>query len=151
MTDAAMQISATQTSPFPQELADIIEELEYRPGWRFSLESFERDAGSSGLTFKVLSKGYDTHHIDLGETYRVWHYFAVPPATFNRQSWLEWVRDRLIAIEIHEACEFMVVDGKQPFAPNHGPGWDPYVIRSMNTTEAAETTYLGERREGTQG
>ena len=63
--------SNTQTAPFPQELADIVEALEYRPGWRFALESFERDPGSEGLTFKILSLGYDTYHPDQGETYRV--------------------------------------------------------------------------------
>ena len=75
----------------------------------------------------------------------------MPPATYNHQSWLEWVRDRLLEVEAHETCEFMQVDGKRPFAPNHGPGWNPYVVRSLNTAEAAETTFRGERRAGTQG
>lgn len=141
---------AYQTSPYPTELAKIISELKYRPGWHFALESFERDPGSGGLTFKVLSRGYDTYHVERGENYAVWHYFPVPPATYNRQSWMEWVRDRLLEVELHEACEFMVVDGKRPFAPNHGPGWNPYVVRSLNTVEAAETTFRGERREGSQ-
>jgi hypothetical protein len=139
-----------QTAPYPQELADIVEHLAYRPGWRFSLESIERDPGSVGLTLMVLSQGYDTYHPDRGETYRVWHYFPVPPATYNRQSWLEWVRDRLLEVEAHEACEFMVVSGARPFAPNHGPGWNPYVVRSLNSAEAAETTFRGEHRPGTQ-
>jgi hypothetical protein len=142
--------SLSQTAPFPQELADVVEALEYRPGWRFALESFERDPGSAGLTLKILSLGYDSYHPDLGESYRVWHYFPVPPATYNRQSWLEWVRDRLLEVEAHETCEFMQVAGQRPFAPNHGPGWNPYVVRSLNSAEAAETTFRGERREGSQ-
>jgi len=146
-----MSETMTQTAPFPTELAEVVEGLKYRPGWSFYLSDEERDPGSSGLTFKVLSLGYDTYHPERGETYRVWHYFPVPPATYNRASWEEWVRDRLLEVEAHEACEFMVVDGKRPFAPNHGPGWNPYVVRSLNTVEAAETTFRGERREGTQG
>jgi hypothetical protein len=140
----------TQTAPFPQELANIVTALEYRPGWRFYLEDLERDPGSAGLTLKILSLGYDTYNPQQGETYRVWHYFPVPPATFNRESWLEWIRDRLIEVETHETCEFMVVDGRRPFAPNHGPGWNPYVMRTLNTPEAAETTFRGQRVEGSQ-
>jgi hypothetical protein len=30
------------------------------------------------------------------------------------------------------------------------PGWDPYGIRELNSVEAAETTFRGERREGSQ-
>jgi hypothetical protein len=146
----ANQMLNTQQAPFPKDLADIVATLEYRPGWRFELESFERDPGSEGLTFKILSKSIDTYNPGAGEIMRVWHYFPVPPATFNRESWLEWVRDRLLEIEEHETCEFMVVDGKRPFVPNHGPGWNPYQVRTLNTLEAAETTFRGERIEGSQ-
>jgi hypothetical protein len=71
------------------------------------------------------------------------------------------VFDRLVDIETHEAAEFFKLvtrgDGQRtpdfvqrPFAPNHGPGHDPYMVRELNTIEAAETTFRGERREGTQ-
>lgn len=138
-------------APFPYDLEEIVNGLEYRPGWKFYLSDVDRHQGSEGLTLQILSRGYDTYHPDRGETYQVWHYFPVPPAAFNRESWLRWVLDRLIDVETHEACEFMVVDGKRPFAPNHGPGWDPYVVRELNTAAAAETTFRGEHREGTQG
>jgi hypothetical protein len=153
----------SQSAPYPAELEEIVSRLRYRPGWRFELKDFERDPGSAGLTFVVRSLGYDTYHPEKGETYGVLHYFPVPPATYNQQSWLEWVRDRLIEIETHEVCEFMRLevadsfeeDGPtpvvRPFAPNHGPGWNPYVVRSLNTAEAAETTFRGIRRAGTQG
>ena len=137
-------------APYPEELADIVGTMQYRPGWQFDLEHLDRGQGSVGLTFKILSKGYDTYHPDRGETYRVWHYFIVPSASYNRESWLEWVRDRLIDVETHETCEFMQVADKRPFAPNHGPGFDPYQVRTLNTKEAAETTFRGERREGSQ-
>ena len=140
----------TQIAPYPYELEDIVAKLEYRPQWYFELVDEDRGQGSRGLTFEVYTTGYDTYHVDRGQTYRVVHYFPVPPAAYNRQSWMRWVLDRLIEVETHEACEFMQVDGKRPFAPNHGPGWDPYAVRELNTTEAAETTFRGERREGTQ-
>jgi hypothetical protein len=141
----------TQNATFPDELQQIVETMSYRPGWAFVLSDLDRGQGSEGLTFQVCSKGYDTHHVDRGENYCVWHYFPVPPAAYNASSWRRWVLDRLIEVETHEACEFFRVAGKQPFAPNHGPGWDPYGVRELNTVEAAETTFRGERRVGTQG
>ncbi len=140
----------TNEAPWPHELEKIVVQLAYRPGWRFALQHEDRGQGSEGLTFEVYSLGYDTYHVDRGEHYRVVHYFPVPPAAYNRESWARWVLDRLIEVETHECCEFLVVDGKRPFAPNHGPGWDPYVVRELNSTEAAETTFKGEHRPGTQ-
>lgn len=135
-------------APFPDELAEIVEQLAYRPAWRFSLKDLDRGQGSEGLTFIVVTEQFDTYNPE--REMRVRHMFPVPPAAFNRESWLRWVLDRLVEIETHEACEFMVVDGKRPFAPNHGPGWDPYSIRELNTQEAAETSFRGKRDEGSQ-
>lgn len=140
----------TNKAPFPAELAELVEALSYRPGWHFELTDEDRGQGSEGLTFKILSKGYDTYNPDRGETYRVWHYFPVPPAAYNRESWMRWLLDRLIDVETHETCEFLQIAGKRPFAPNHGPGWDPYVVRELNTSEAAETSFRGDRDEGSQ-
>jgi hypothetical protein len=153
----------SQVAPWPDELEEIVARLRYRPGWTFRLESIERDPASSGLTFIVRSLGYDSYHPERGENYGVLHYFPVPPATYNRASWLEWVRDRLIEVETHEVCEFMRLEAdgedvamgadprvERPFAPNHGPGWNPYAVRTLNRVEDAETTFRGERLEGSQ-
>lgn len=137
-------------APYPKELADLVSKLEYRPGWKFKLEHIDRGQGSEGLTFIVTSLGYDTYNPDRGETYGVYHYFPVPPAAFVRSSWQRWLLDRLIEIETHETCEFMVVDGKRPFAPIHAPGHDPYVVRELARVEDAETTFRGEHQEGSQ-
>lgn len=126
-------------------LGDIVEEVEYRPGWDTNLVE---DDGV--LKLEITSLGYDTHHPERGENYRVIHSFMVPPATYNAQSWTRWLLDRFIDVETHEACEFFRVGGKQPFPPNHGPGWDPYGVRELNRVEDAETTFRGVRREGTQ-
>lgn len=157
----------TQGAPWPTELEEIVNKLQYRPGWRFKLEDIERDpatdehAATSGLTFIVMTLGYDTYHPERGEHYGVYHYFIVPAATYNRESWLRWVLDQLIKVETHEACEFFRIReqdpkgddyvDRRPFAPNHGPGWDPYQVRELNYVKDAETTFRGDRREGTQG
>jgi hypothetical protein len=138
-------------APYPSDLAAVVDGLAYRPGWRFRLSDIDRGQGSEGLTFIVTSVGYDTYAPEKGRNYGVYHYFPVPPAAFNRQSWEEWVLDCLLKIESHEACEFLQIDGKRPFAPVHAPGHDPYTVRRVSRIEDAETTYRGERREGSQG
>jgi hypothetical protein len=138
----------TQSAPFPVELEELVAGLEYRPGWRFRLVTLERDPGCSGLTFEVLSDTMDTYHPEQRRP--ILHYFVVPAATYNRESWQEWIRDRLLDIEIHECCEYMQINGKRPFAPGHAPGWNPYAIRTVISTEAAETDFRGVRHEGTQ-
>lgn len=150
MTDTNPYGASSQVAPFPTELDAIIDGLEYRPGWRFSLEHLDRGQGSEGLTFVVYSLGYDTYNVERGENYRVVHYMPVPPAAYNRQSWLRWVFDQLRAIETHECGEFMVVNGKRPFAPVHAPGFDPYVVREVAQVEDVETTFRGERKKGSQ-
>lgn len=139
-----------QAAPYPYDLYEIVSALTYRPGWTARLVSLDRGQGSSGLTLVIQSLGYDTYNIDQGVTYRVNHYFIVPAASYGRQSWLRWVLDRYIDVEIHEACEYLVVDGQRPFAPIHAPGFDPYVVRELASVADVETTYKGERREGSQ-
>lgn len=139
-----------QVAPYPFELQDIVERLEYRPGWAFELKHIDRGQGSKGLTFIVTSQGYNTYHPERGETYRVNHYMVVPAASYDRRSWQRWVLKQLLLIEQHETCEFMQVEGKRPFAPNHGPGRDPYDIVEIGTVEDAETRFTGERVEGSQ-
>lgn len=144
------RISMRQEAPFPTELADLVEKLDYRPGWRFELEHMDRGQGSEGLTFKVLSLGYDTYHPERGESYAVWHFFIVPAAAYDRRAWQRWILERLIEIETHECCEFMRVGRSRPFAPNHGPGRDPYQVLEVGTVEDAETSFRGDRDEGSQ-
>jgi hypothetical protein len=132
-------------------LDEIVKQTTYRPGWEVELYPLEPATETSAgvMELHVTSLGYNTHHLDRGETYRVIHGFIVPQATYNEQSWIRWILDRLTDVETHEACEFFRVGGKLPFAPNHGPGWNPYGVRELNRVEA-ETTNRGQRREGTQ-
>lgn len=133
-------------------LLALINRVEYRPGWRVAM------AEEDGVKLlHIYAKGFDSYHPERGETYRVLHSFQIPPATYNEQSWTRWLLDRYIDVETHEACEFFKVTAAsgtwahRPFAPNHGPGWNPYGVRELNRVEDAETTFRGERREGTQG
>lgn len=133
-----------QTAPHPTMLDALVKKLAYRPGWTFRVADIDRGQGSEGLTFIATTVGYDTYHPDRGETYRVNHYFPVPPAAYNEQSWRRWLLDRIIEIETHEACEFFQIAGERPYAPHHGPGNDPYIIFEHGTDEDARTSFRGE-------
>lgn len=143
-----------QTAPYPDELADLVGRLRYRPGWRFVLATVDRDKDregqvvGSGLTLDIITRGFDSYHPERGENYSVHHYRIVPPATYNRQSWRRWLLDQCLAVEGHEACEFFVIeedDGTliHPFAPNHGPGADPYRVVEYESEEARRTSFRG--------
>lgn len=135
-------------APFPDELDEVVAGAEYRPGWRLELGDVDRGQGSEGLTLSVYSLGYDTYHPDRGETYSVVHYFPVPPAAFDRRAWERWLLDRLIEVETHECCEFLQIDGERPFAPNHGPGRNPYSVLEVGTELDRRTRFTGEVKDG---
>lgn len=139
----------TQVAPYPVELHKLVSQLRYRPGWIFDLSDIVRDkpeqgrGESSGLTFVVLTLGYDSYNVDQGESYRVYHYFPVPAATYNEASWCRWLFDCLLKVEKHEAMEFFILDSKRPYAPTHGPGDDPYVVHDYATDIQQRTQFTG--------
>ena len=133
-----------QEAPYPDALKDLIDALEYRPGWTFSLDTIDRGQGSMGLTLIITTKGYDSYHPEDGERYRVRHYMIVPAASYNRASWQRWLLDQCLLVERHEACEFFKIDGKRPYAPHHGPGNDPYIIFTHGSDVDKRTMYTGE-------
>lgn len=134
-----------QIAPFPKELADLVLKLVYRPGWTFRLlEDHDRGQGSKGLTLDIITNGYDSYHPERGENYRVHHYMIVPTANYNRQSWQRWLFEQCLLVERHEACEFFAIDGSKPYAPNHGPGWDPYIVTELTTELERRTRFTGE-------
>lgn len=135
-------IELTQTSGYPVILEQLVEALSYKAGWRFSLEHRDRGQGSIGLTLCILILAEDSYH---PETMRsVMHYFIVPAAAYDEQSWRRWLLDRVLDVETHEACEFFQINGQRPYAPNHGPGRDPYVIFEYATDEHRRTSFRGE-------
>jgi len=55
----------------------------------------------------------------------------------------------LVLVETHEAMEFFKVDKHRPFAPNHGPGRNPYSIHERGSDLDAHTMFTGEPTKGT--
>ena len=135
-----------QRAPYPDELEDLVRRWKYRPGWTFVLaDDYDRGQGSIGLTLIITTKGYNSYHPEQGETYRVAHLMPVPPASYNRQSWRRWLLEQCLLVERHEACEFSEIDGEgKPYAPNHGPGNDPYIVFDLTTETDRRTSFRGE-------
>jgi len=153
-----------QVAPWPDELVLLVNALRYRLhlGWKVTLESdLERDhedvhqGESRGLTLVVERKGPNSY--DHAEMMEVAHYFAVPPATYNRASWMRWLFDRLGDVDDHERMEDFTLDVSalgaegaaegelvRPYAPNHGPGWDPYLVTVERTALDRQTSFRGE-------
>jgi hypothetical protein len=132
-----------QEAPFPTILADLVDALEYRSGWRFWLSDLDRGQGSKGLTLVInvaTTNSYPPH-----EPIRVNHYMLVPPAAFDLRSWRRWLLDQCLLVERHEACEFFTIAGDKPYAPHHQPGADPYIIFELGTAEEADTDFRGNR------
>ncbi len=105
----------SQSAPYPQALAYLVERLEYRSreGWRVSLAHIDRGQGSEGLTLVVLRVGPDTYNPE--RTLRVNHYFPVPPAAYDERSWRRWLFDRLGDVDTHERMEnFKLRDDSLP-------------------------------------
>src|SRR6185437_91476 len=137
-----------QTAPDPDVLAELVTQLTYKDGWRIWLEDMDRGQDSAGLTLIIQRYGPDTYHPE--RMMRVNHYMPVPPAAFDRRSWQRWLLDQFLLVERHEACEFFQIAGARPYAPSHGPGNDPYLIREIGTPADAETSFRGDRDEGSQ-
>lgn len=162
-----------QVAPYPDELASLVRGLRYRRhlGWRVWLDdNCQRDhpgvhsGEARGMTLIVQRRGPNSYN--LAEVMLVNHYFAVPAATYNRQSWMRWLFDQLGKVDDHERMEdfvlreeepggYALADGShadyldtRPFAPNHGPGWDPYLVTVERTSEDRRTSFRGEVKPG---
>lgn len=132
----------TQEAPYPQPLKELLDGLEYRPGFQFSLEDLDRGQGSKGLTLVITVTVPDSY--DHSKTIRVCHYMLVPPAAYDERSWRRWLFDQIGLVEQHERCEFFTINGDKPFAPSHGPGNDPYLVREIGTDVDRRTSFRGE-------
>jgi hypothetical protein len=131
-----------QEAPFPTTLQKLVDKLRYKPRWWFSLEDMDRGQGSQGLTLVITVTGPDSYHPD--DRITVAHYMLVPPAAYDERSWRRWLLDQVLLVERHEAMEFFTLDGVRPYAPSHGPGNDPYLVREVGTVEDQRTAFTGE-------
>lgn len=137
-----MTLEMTQKAPFPVLLADLVDNLAYKPGFRITLEDIDRGQGSTGLTLLVYITTADSY--DHGKTRSVVHYFIVPAAAYDERSWRRWLFEQILLVETHEAMEFFTIDGDKPYAPSHGPGNDPYMVREVGTETDQRTSFRGE-------
>lgn len=137
-------------APYPEALADLVNQLAYRAhlGWKVWLEDdLQRDkpgrhtGEARGMTLVVQRSGPDTY--DHQHFLAVNHYFPVPAATYDWRSWQRWLFDRLGDVDTHERMEDFVVGGKRPYAPSHGPGNDPYMVRETGTDLDRRTQFTG--------
>jgi hypothetical protein len=137
-----------QIAPQPGVLLDLVSRLEYRPGWEFDLSDIDRGQGSEGLTLVITTLGYNSYHADRGESYRVNHYMPVPPAAYDERSWQRWLFEQLLLVERHECMEFFAFrngdNAIRPYAPSHGPGNDPYIVRELGDDVDQKTSFRGE-------
>ena len=131
-----------QVAPDPEPLRELVGQLAYKEGWKTWLEDMDRGQGSEGLTLVIQRYGPDTYNPD--RMMRVNHYMIVPAAAFDARSWQRWLLDQFLLVERHEACEFFQIGGERPYAPSHGPGNDPYLIREVGTDLDQRTSFRGE-------
>lgn len=140
-----------QVAPDPVALRELVAGCVYRPDWKVYLDDdCERDRDSEGnvighgMTLVIQTMGYNSRHPERGQYYGVHHFFIVPAATYDKRSWRRWLLEQFIKVEVHEACEFFSIDGEFPYAPSHGPGNDPYMVRELGTELDQRTKFTGE-------
>lgn len=131
-----------QEAPYPAVLAGLVDQLQYKAGWRCYLADLDRGQGSRGLTLVINITGPDSYHPE--RRISVNHYMLVPPAAYDVRSWRRWLFDQLLLVEQHEAMEFFQLGGDRPYAPSHGPGNDPYLIREIGDLTDQRTSFRGE-------
>lgn len=134
--------SMTQTAPYPWDLIALVKQCSYRPEWIVDIIEMDRGQGSKGLTLKIITdtvNSYPPH-----EPMRVAHLFIVPAASYDERSWQRWLFDRFVDVETHEAMEFFSIGDRKPYAPSHGPGNDPYLVREVGTELDVKTSFRGD-------
>lgn len=135
-----------QTAPWPIELQNAVDDLLYLGGWRFWLSEEDRGQGCSGLTFNIIPEVRDTYHPEKHANTRF--LYPVPAAAFNRESWEEWIWDRICETEDHERSEAFRFDNhdgteRRPFKPAHSDGWNPGTVRAVVSESVANTPNAG--------
>lgn len=108
-------------------LKDALNEISYErdkpPAGRFRLIL---DYDNNYAMLNIFTYNVDTYNApDMRHTR---HEFVVPVATYNKDTWIRWVFDAILAIETHETTEWFFVNGERIYAPHHGNGEDPYAI-----------------------
>lgn len=153
-----MAVPMMQQAPYPGTLERIVATVRYKSGWRLYLSTMDRGQESIGLTLVINITGPDTYHPE--NIISVNHLFPVPPAAYDERSWQRWLFDQVLLVERHEAMEWFtllsddpaysagspehIVTTVKPYAPSHGPGNDPYLIREVGSDVDRRTSFRGE-------
>lgn len=116
-------------------LREIVPTIAYKPGWTFELEDVDRGQGCGGLTLMI---GATVPNSVADGTVGILHLMPVPPAAYDRETWVRWILDQILLVEKHEAMEFYRVGGEAPFFPEHAPGRDPYAVAMVKTQEQVD-------------
>lgn len=138
----------TQSAPYPHALKILVDRLRYKSGWDFYLSDIDRGQGSRGLTLLIKIATPDSYS-DSDRRIHVSHYMPVPPAAYDERSWRSWLFSQILLVERHEAMEFFRLKSSsdeydRPYAPSHGPGNDPYLVREIGTELDQKTKFTGE-------
>lgn len=131
----------TQSAPYPEALALMVKKLVHRPGWTFELHEVDRDQGCVGLTLSIYITTVNSYNHD--EIKRIHHLMPVPTAAYDDRSWQRWLFDQCSLVDLHESAEFFTINGTKPYAPSHGPGNNPYLIRELGTEIDIHTDFRG--------
>lgn len=95
------------------EVRAVLAEVTYRPGWRFVLADDPYEGPAVWVLAEVENSYQPGTTTDLGiET------FVPLAALAGREEFLEWLLNRCIRLESHEAREWFKVGGK-PFRDPH--------------------------------
>jgi hypothetical protein len=107
-------------------LKELVPQIAYKPRWVINLGFEIGEDGAGGWHLFITS--CTDNSLDFGQPIRVRHGFLIPAASYNRQTWVAWVFDRIRDVETHEAGEFFRVKGTREFAPHHSNGENPYLV-----------------------
>lgn len=122
-------------------LKALVKTVSAKPGWTFRLVENEE-----GLRL-VITDTLCANAYAPDKSFPLAHYFPVPPATYNEASWKRWIFDCCRGVENHELGEWVRWGNERPFAPLHGPGENPYVVREFRSDIDRRTTQDGSIRD----
>lgn len=142
-------------------LQSLVKTAKCKPGWSFQLrsENFKLQAEDEpkqidcSLRLVITINCYDSSRPNDKIPFIVSHFFPVPYATYNRQSWRRWIFEMCRRVENHELGEWFRIENpetgqtERPFQPLHGPGEDPYTIHEFRPEADALTTQDGSMRD----
>lgn len=109
-------------------LAKVVSETTCFKDWSFKLVD-EEGAKRLVITINTVS------NYNEKQLFRINHYQPVPVAAYNEKTWQRWIFEQCMRVMTHEMGEALKFNGKRPFAPCHGPGFDPYHLHDNVTDE----------------